>query len=53
MVIVVHEKIKRETEIEFITHMSWKKYTACLKGPHGEVTAGCRQRGRIWGTRLY
>ena len=32
-------------EIEkFIAHRSWRKYTAYVEGPHGEVKAGCRQR---------
>ena len=24
-------------EIEFITHRSWRKNVACLKGPHGRM----------------
>ena len=36
-------------EIEkFITF--WTMYIAYLKGPHGEVEAGCKQRNcRTWG----
>ena len=41
---MVQQKTTRETEIEkFISHRSWRKFTACLKGPHGDVKAGCRQ----------
>lgn len=39
--------ITREIEIEkFITHRSWRKYTASLKGPPREVKAGYRQKQR-------
>lgn len=47
----------RDTEIEMlITHRSWRKYLACLQGPHGEIRAGCRQgeagsRARDLGSR--
>ena len=35
----------REIEIEkFITHRSWREYTALLEGLHGEVKTGCRER---------
>lgn len=35
----------RDIEMEkLITHRSWRKSTARLKGPHGEVKAECRQR---------
>ena len=39
-------------EIEkFIT--SWRRYIAYLKGPHGEVKAGYKQRNcRTWGICL-
>lgn len=33
---------------KFITHKSWIRYAACLKGPQVEVKEGCRRRGRIF-----
>lgn len=45
MVSPVQQKTRRETEIDkFITHRSWRKYTAGLEGPLGEVKGRCRQR---------
>lgn len=38
-------------EIEKFT--SWRRYITYLKGPHGEVKAGCKQRNRrTWGIFL-
>jgi len=49
---MVQQQNTRETEIEkLITFRSWKKYTAHLREPQGEVKAVCR--GRIWGTCVY
>lgn len=31
-----------EIAMEFITHRPWRKYMACLQGPHGEVKAEFR-----------
>lgn len=40
-------KDQREIEIDkFITHRSWRKYTAGLKRPLEEVKGRYRQRGR-------
>lgn len=35
---------KKRSQEKFITHMSWRKYRTCGKGPHREVEAECRQR---------
>ena len=36
----------RETKVEkFITHRSWRKYTAGLQGPYGEIKAEYRDTG--------
>lgn len=44
MVSCVQTQTTREIEIEkFITHRSWRKYTACLEGPPREVKTGYRQ----------
>ena len=38
----------------FITHKSWRKYMACLEGPHKEVKADREiERERSWGMYLY
>lgn len=41
-----HQRIEIET---FITHRSWRKYTANLEGPYREVRAGCSTES--WKTR--
>lgn len=35
---------RRKSQEKFTTHMSWRKYRVCGKGPHREVEAECRQR---------
>ena len=51
---MVQQKTTRETETEkFITHRSWRKYTAYLD-LHGRSRQGAgRERGRTWATFLY
>lgn len=52
MVSSIQQKTRRETEIDkFITHRSWRKYTAGLEGPLGEVKGGYRERegGQVLG----
>lgn len=41
-------KDPRENNIEkFITHRSWRRCMASLKGSHGEIREGCRQSASI------
>ena len=47
MVSPIQQKTTREIEIDkFITHRSWRKYTAGLEKSLEEVKGRCRQRGR-------
>ena len=54
---MVQQQVTRESEIEkFITHRSWRKYTACLQGLYREIKAECRESqrtGRTCGTFPY
>ena len=44
---MVQQQTTREIKIEkFITHRSWRKYIACLKGLNEEIKAEYKERAR-------